>query len=525
MKQKNRSLAHSIRYSALAALVLLALTASACGPETLVVGLEPTPTPTPLPTPVVMHYTNEEYGFAFRYPETWELTEEPHVVRLNQDTLTLTIAYGWASSPGFSPGGGRTGVPAGDFIYGDKIFFLEQAIPAQVLEYQRKDKMVLYGGTELIEAEDLVFDIWLEDMDSVSYEELDIGKDVQDEVKEILESFERIDATGEPPEPLSTPTPIVEKDLLTYVNQDYRLALIYPSTWQLEELPADQEAPNSAPAVHLTRDALRLTVQFKLQGEETVLGPGGRPAGEVEESGSLTVMGRPVPAQALVYQGKVKSVFLGDRFDDLELYVQLDAGVDAESDYEAIEIPESARSEMEAILSGMTRTGEQETPPAPPQAETLTYENEEAGFSFQHPATWAIDEVTGETMEDGVKIADAVVLSQGTLNLIVQYQRKSDPTLVAWGGGLLPADMGYQESVLGDRVTVVGVETHKRIWADDEEIKAVTVAVVNPTSDLLFDISLTDGSARSIKDADAKAIPDAAMAALDQVLASLTVTD
>jgi hypothetical protein len=523
MEQDNRSLRRTIRYSILAAIVLIALTASACGPETLVVGLEPTPTPTPLPTPVVQRYTNEEYGFTFRYPETWRLTEEPHLVRLSQDTLTLSIAYGWASNPGFSPMGGRTGMPAGDIIYGDKVRLLGQVIPAHVLEYERRDKAVYYGQTDLVTVDDLAFSMWLEDVDGADYAALDISKNLQAQAKEILESFERIDATGQPPEP-APPTPIVEKNLTTYVNHDYQLALIYPSTWQLEELPAGQEAPNSAPAIHLTRDALRLTIQFRRADEDTLLGPGGRPAGEIEEAGSLTLMGRQVSAQALIYQGKVKSVFLGDRFDDLELYVQLDAGVGTGTDYETIEISESARSEMEAILASMTRTGEQETAP-PPQNDVRTYENDIAGFSFHYPATWSAEEVVGETMQDGTKIADAIVLSHDTFKLVVQYQRKSDPTPIAWGGDLLPADMGYPESVLGDRVTVTGVETHKRIWTDDEGIKAVMVAVVNPTEDLLFDISLTDGSARSIKDADAKAIPDTAMAAFDQVLASLKVTD
>jgi hypothetical protein len=521
MKQKNRSLRRSIRRATVVATVLVALTLSACGPETLVVGLESTPTPTPLPTPVVQHYTNEEYGFTFRYPETWSVAEEAQLVQLSQDVLTLNIAYGWASSPGFSPMGGRTGMPAGDLIYGDRIRFLGQVIPAQVLQYERKDKAVFYGETGLVTVDDLVFSIWLEDVGSLAYDELDITKDVQAEAKEILESFERVDATGEPPEPTLTRTPIVEKDLTTYVNEDYGLALIYPPTWELEEIPAGEQAPNSATAVHLTWDALRLTIQFKYVGEETVLGPGSRPAGEIEESGSVTVMGRQIAKQALVYQGKVKSVFLGDRFDDLELYVQLDGGVGTETDYEAIEITESAQSEMEAILGGMTRTGEGK--PMPPQINVLTYENADDGFSFQYPTTWALEEVAGATMEDGVKIADAVILVQDTFNLIVQYQRKSDPTPVAWGGGLLPADMGYQESVLSDPVTVVGVETHERIWTYDEGVKAVLVDVVNPTSDLVFQISLTDGSARSIKDAGAKTIPDAAMAALDQALASLTV--
>ncbi|MGD2166234.1 MAG: hypothetical protein PVH50_11990, partial [Anaerolineae bacterium] len=72
--------------SVLLLFVAAALALSACGPETLVVGLEPTPTPTPLPTPVVRSYVNNEYGFTFRYPETWTLEEEPHLVKLSQGT-------------------------------------------------------------------------------------------------------------------------------------------------------------------------------------------------------------------------------------------------------------------------------------------------------------------------------------------------------------------------------------------------------------------------------------------------------
>ena len=97
-------------------------------------------------------------------------------------------------------------MPAGDFIYGGKVLFLGQVIPAEVLEYERKDKMVLYGGPSLVEAGDLVFCLWLEDLDA-EYLELDIPKKLQAEVKEILESFARIEATARPPDATSTAGP------------------------------------------------------------------------------------------------------------------------------------------------------------------------------------------------------------------------------------------------------------------------------------------------------------------------------
>jgi len=512
----------SLRNSILFLFVLVVLALTACGPETLVVGLEPTPTVTPLPTPVVQSYVNDEVGFTFQYPETWTLAEKPQLVTLSQGTLTLHVAYGWASNPGFSPMGGRTGMPAGDIIYGGKIFFLEQVIPAQVLEYERKDKMVLYGETSLVEVGDLVFNIWLEDLDSANYSELDIPKELQAEVKEILESFERIEATGRPPAPTPTPAPIAEKDLITYVNDDYQLAFIYPSEWELEEIPAGQEVPGdeSATTIHLTQGTLRLTIQFKGAEEATVLGPSGRPAGEIEERGTVMVFGREIPKQVLVFEGKDKSVFLGDRFDDLELYVQLDDGVGAQIEYEAIEIPESVQSAMEAILSSLTRTGE--LPSSGP--DTLTYENTSYGFSFQHPATWTVEEVAGEAMEDDVKLADAVALRQGKFAIVIQYQRKSDPAQIAWGGSLVPGGLGYAEATLGDRVTLLGEETHKHVWTYDDGIKAIAVNTTGKSADLILSITLGDSSVMLIQDAEAETIPESAIAALDQVLNSFAVT-
>jgi hypothetical protein len=164
----------------------------------------------------------------------------------------------------------------------------------------------------------------------------------------------------------------VEKDLITYVNTDYALAFVYPSSWALEEIPAGQEVPSgeSATTVNLARDTLRMRIQFRRVDEDTVLGPSGRSAGEIEERGTALVFGRELPKQVLVYEDKVKSVFLRDRVDDLELYVQFDGGVGAQIEYDVIEIPESAQSAMEAILGSLTRTREPESlaPGTGPQA-------------------------------------------------------------------------------------------------------------------------------------------------------------
>jgi hypothetical protein len=317
------------------------------------------------------------------------------------------------------------------------------------------------------------------------------------------------------------PTPITEKDLITYVNDAYHVAFIYPSNWNLEETPGEPEGPRgpSADAVHLTRDTLRLMIQFKHPQDETVLGPGGRAAGEVVEGDTVTLIGRDVGKEMLVYEGKVTSVFLSATFDDLELYVQLDDGVGAEVAYEDLEISEAVQAEMDAILGSLTRTGGSDAPsPA-----ASTYRNESQRFSFQYPASWTVEEVPGQEMADGMRLADAVVLSEGKFRIVVQYQRKSESAQVAWGGDLVPGGAGYAEATLGKPVTLLGEETYLYVWSDDDGTKAVEVNTTGKTRDLMLSITLADGSVRLIQDDGAEALPESALAALDQVLASFTV--
>jgi peptidyl-Lys metalloendopeptidase len=152
---------------------------------TTTVGIEPAPA---LET---LTYTNEIYGFQFDYPETWTLKEEDHGITLRKETNRLGINFGRMDEHAGSYFG-RSGVGAGDFIYADKISFMDQVIPAEVLLYEKKSKAVFYGGTSLIEVGDLVFMITLEDLET-DYLEVDLAEDVMAEAKSILESFERLD--------------------------------------------------------------------------------------------------------------------------------------------------------------------------------------------------------------------------------------------------------------------------------------------------------------------------------------------
>jgi len=124
-----------------------------------------------------------------------------------------------------------------------------------------------------------------------------------------------------------------------------------------------------------------------------------------------------------------------------------------------------------------------------------TYENTAYGFSFQYPVTWTVEEVVGETVEDGVKLADAVILIQDRLKIAVQYQHKSDPTQIAWDGSLATGGMVFSGATLGDPVTVLGEETHKLVWTYNGGVKAIAVNTTGKGSGPVLSITLADSSA------------------------------
>ncbi len=145
------------------------------------VGIESTP------TSETITYSNKIYGFEFEYPDTWILTEEADGIVLKKGTDRLMINFNWADERIDIP----SGLPAGDLIYADKIHFMGRVIPVELLLFEEKPKIVFYGGTGIIEINDLGFWIVLEDQDP-SYENVDLSEEIMAEAKLIVESFTQI---------------------------------------------------------------------------------------------------------------------------------------------------------------------------------------------------------------------------------------------------------------------------------------------------------------------------------------------
>ncbi|HZD57008.1 MAG TPA: hypothetical protein VE136_09815 [Anaerolineales bacterium] len=153
------------------------------GAGSIEVGIEPTP------TPESRAYSHETYGFKFTYPETWALSEEDHGVILMKGTNRLEINFRWADEQIEVFQFGRTGIPAGDFIYAGKVNFMDQVIPAEVLLYDKKSKAIFYEEPgRPVKVKDLEFLIVLEDLET-DYSEVDLSEETMAEAKTILESF------------------------------------------------------------------------------------------------------------------------------------------------------------------------------------------------------------------------------------------------------------------------------------------------------------------------------------------------
>ena len=144
---------------------------------------------------------------------------------------------------------------------------------------------------------------------------------------------------------------------LTYSNADYGFAFSYPPEWTLSEDPGGYEVAGgmASPSITLSRDTLRLRIQYQRPEEMTVLGPGGRPAGQVEERGTITFLGQSLPRNVLTFEGKDKSVFYGARLDDLVFYVQLDDDAGQGVEYGAIDLSVDVQAEVDQILGRFSR--------------------------------------------------------------------------------------------------------------------------------------------------------------------------
>jgi hypothetical protein len=75
------------------------------------------------------------------------------------------------------------------------------------------------------------------------------------------------------------------------------------------------------------------------------------------------MLGRSIPTHFVVYDEKDKVMFYGDRFEDLEFYIRLDANFSSSTDYYAVDIPDHIVDETKNIVANIMRTGQPISPP------------------------------------------------------------------------------------------------------------------------------------------------------------------
>jgi hypothetical protein len=557
-------------------LIAVVLFVTGCGSKVRVgaveFGIEPTATPvptptlTPTPSPTVETYRNDEYGFAFDYLSTWTLSEEPHFVRLQQDNLRLTIGYRWTTE--MVSLWHRTGMPAGDLIYSAKIVFLGQVIPAHTLEYERKAKGVYYGENGRAEVGNLQFALHLEDPNTRDYEAVDIPELVQAEVKVLLESFRRIEATGQPPVPSPTPLPVPTRtptpgpsaDEVTVVGwygsvhsapagsgyDDY-LSVLPEGAAEVGlvgQSPADEaaiaelrdkEPPNKYAhfwgTLRCGEDdygSCRLYVtHMRPDGPGPMLNP------DPVEGWEGTVVTSSAMAQvddAFVLAGDYP-VQYGVWSEDPDLAARLEGYRNSGTAIRVwgqvlCGVPDANGCQIQVSrLEESPATAGPASAPSVQEEEWASYDNEEFGFSFQYPATWTLEEVPGQEIKEALKyppgamavrFADAVVLRLDRLALTIQYYRKSDPGPVSWWGGAATE----VEPVNQDKAMILGRESFRTFYGSPGAVKEVYTQYAHEDADLVLDIRLRDSSETAFTADELATIPEPVLIELDQILSS-----
>jgi len=152
----------------------------------------PAPTPTEEATPADdegpyagwARYENAAYGFAFRYPATWTLEEEAHLVLLRQGPLLLAISYKRAGEEVQPP---WSGMPAGEVERRGTMAFMGQEIAKSALVYEGRVKVLTYSA----KSGEVAFVLRLEDVESADYGAIALSEALEQEADRIVGSFER----------------------------------------------------------------------------------------------------------------------------------------------------------------------------------------------------------------------------------------------------------------------------------------------------------------------------------------------
>ncbi len=136
----------------------------------------------------------------------------------------------------------------------------------------------------------------------------------------------------------------------------------YPAAWSLTEVSSG--VGHDAKALRLQKGTWVLEIHYKFRWDNVSFG-GGLPVGDVVDRGWVTLVGRSIPNHFVVYDGKDKVMFFGDRFEDLEFYIRLEADFSGNTDYYAVDIPDHIVDEATNIVANIMRTGQPVSPPVP----------------------------------------------------------------------------------------------------------------------------------------------------------------
>jgi hypothetical protein len=152
---------------------------------------EATPTHAAAPTPEEegpyagwARYENAAYGFAFRYPPTWTLEEEAHLVLLRQGPLLLAVSFQRAGEEVQPP---WTGMPAGEVERRGTMAFMGQEMAKSALVYEGRVKVLTYSA----KSGEVAFVLRLEDVESADYGAIALSEALEQEADRIVGSFER----------------------------------------------------------------------------------------------------------------------------------------------------------------------------------------------------------------------------------------------------------------------------------------------------------------------------------------------
>lgn len=148
-------------------------------------------------------YTNETYGFSFRYPINWTLMEGENFVSLSRGTVTLVVGYRHVTEdPNICC---RQQPPEGEIVDAGSVVCAGEEIDRAVVRCEGETKAVIYQGTREVAVGDLRLLFYLEDF-GAEYDAAEIPEDVQVEVDSIIRSLDTFEPAAEFAEATARPT-------------------------------------------------------------------------------------------------------------------------------------------------------------------------------------------------------------------------------------------------------------------------------------------------------------------------------